>query len=234
MIKFNIITLFPEVFEKYLNSSIIKRAQKKKLIKIKIINLRNFAYDKHRTVDDRPYGGGPGMIIKADIIYKAISSLTKTKNKKRKIILLTPTGKQFTQKIAYKYLKLDELILICGHYEGIDARVEKFVNEQISIGPYILTGGELPAMVIVDAVTRLIPKVISFESLQEETQLKFENHRVKIIKKYPQYTRPESLTIKNKHGKKITLKVPKVLLSGDHQKIKKWRLKHKKTIDRKI
>ncbi len=230
MLRFDIITIFPEVFENYFNASIIKRAKEKKLIKIKIHNLRDFATDKHKTVDDKPYGGGPGMILKVEPIYKAIK---KIKNKKFKIqnsktILLTPNGKQFNQKLAYRYSKLDQLILICGHYEGIDARVEKFVDEKISIGPYVLTGGELPAMVIVDAVTRLIPGVIREESLQEEsftTKDKFE-----ILKEYPQYTRPAILTIKDKFGKLKKLKVPKVLLSGNHQKIKEWRMKRLKRV----
>ncbi|MCX7778631.1 MAG: tRNA (guanosine(37)-N1)-methyltransferase TrmD, partial [Patescibacteria group bacterium] len=228
--QFDILTLFPNVFEQYFNTSILKRAQKKKLIKIIIHNLRNFASDKHRTVDDKPYGGGPGMILKVEPIYKAISSILKRpklQSTNYKIILLTPQGKQFNQKIAQRYSKLKRLILICGHYEGVDARVEKLVDEKISVGPYILTGGELPAMVIVDAVTRLIPGVIKAESLVEETDLKIKNLKLKILREYPQYTRPAILTIKDKFGRIKVLKVPKVLLSGNHQKIKEWREKLK-------
>ncbi|MFN3301884.1 MAG: tRNA (guanosine(37)-N1)-methyltransferase TrmD [Patescibacteria group bacterium] len=229
MLTFHLITIFPNIFNEYFNTSILKRAQDKDLIKIKIYNLRDFATDKHKTVDDRPYGGGPGMILKAEPIYKAIryilKNLKKNKIENSKIILLTPQGKQFDQKIAQRYSKLKDLILICGHYEGVDARVEKFVDEKISIGPYVLTGGELPAMIIVDAVTRLVPGVIRSESLKEETNLKIENCKLKIVGEYPQYTRPAVLTIKDKSGKIKILKVPKVLLSGHHQKIKEWRIK---------
>jgi tRNA (guanine37-N1)-methyltransferase len=223
-LQFDIITIFPQVFANYFSTSIIKRAQIKKLIRIKIYNLRDFATDKHKTVDDRPYGGGPGMILKADVIYRAISKL-KIKTQNSKIVLLTPAGKQFNQKLARKFSKLDRLILICGHYEGVDARVEKFVDEKISVGPYVLTGGELPAMIVVDTVTRLIPGVIKTESLQEETNLEIENCKWRVVGEYPQYTRPPTLTIRNKSGRIKTLKVPKVLLSGNHQKIKEWRTK---------
>ena len=234
--QFDIITIFPEVFENYFNASIIKRAQKKGLIKIKIHNLRKWATDKHKTVDDKPYGGGPGMILKADVIYRAIKKIQDSgfRTKGSRIILLSPKGKQFNQKMAYWYSKLNRIILICGHYEGVDARVEKFVDEKISIGPYVLTGGELPAMVIVDAVTRLIPGVIKEESLKEESfsfkkdkknKLGIENWKLGNFYEYPQYTRPAVLTIKDKFGKIKILKVPKVLLSGNHQKIKEWRMK---------
>jgi tRNA (guanine37-N1)-methyltransferase len=201
MIKFEIITIFPEVFENYFNTSIIKRAKEKGLIEIKVHNLRKWAKDKHKTVDDRVYGGGPGMILKADVIYRAVKSLERSKNikKRSKTILLTPAGKQFNQKIAQRCAKLKRIILICGRYEGVDARVEKFVDEKISIGPYVLTGGELPAMVIVDAVTRLIPGVIKKESLEEES-FSFKKDKLGIghwdlgfYYEYPQYTRPAVL-----------------------------------------
>jgi tRNA (guanine37-N1)-methyltransferase len=179
------------------------------------------------------------MVLKIEPIYRSIfkNKKLKIKNKKSRIILLTPAGKQFNQKVAYRYSKLDHIILICGHYEGIDARVEKFVDEKISVGPYVLTGGELPAMTIVDAVTRLIPGVIKAESLQEESfslkmvaprqarGARFSN-QIKDLEKigeYPHYTRPEVLTIKDKSGRIKTLKVPKILLSGHHQKIGEWR-----------
>lgn len=223
--QFDIITIFPNIFENYFNTSIIKRAQEKKLVKIKVHNLRRWTTDAHKTVDDKPYGGGPGMILKTDILYKAIKGLTKSKNKKSKIVLFTPAGKQFDQKIVHRYSKLDRLILICGHYEGVDARVEKFVDEKISVGPYVLTGGELPAMLIVDAVTRLIPGVIRPKSLEEET-FTVRRRANKASGEYPQYTRPEVFTYKNKSGKIKKLRVPKVLLSGDHQKIKEWRRNH--------
>lgn len=221
MITFHILSIFPKIFADYFNTSIIKRAQQKKLIKIKIHNLRDFTKDKHKTVDDKPYGGGPGMILKLEPIYCSIfkNKALKIKNKKLlKIILLTPAGKQFDQKKAQSFSKLKNIILICGRYEGIDARVEKFVDEKISVGPYVLSGGELPAMTIVEAITRLIPGVIKKESLIEET------HNKNFIE-YNQYTRPEILTIRGKSGKIKMLKVPKVLLSGNHTKIKEWRNK---------
>jgi len=253
--QFDIITIFSEVFDTYFNTSILKRAQRKKLIKIKIHNLRRWACDKHKTVDDTPYGGGPGMILKVEPLWRAISTLSKTKNKKskiknpnektkkQKIILLTPKGKQFDQKMAQRFSKLDRIILICGRYEGVDARVEKFVDEEISVGPYVLTGGELPAMLIVDAVTRLVPGVIKPESLEEETfvsridtNLTTNSTNIRKISgqisansrviEYPQYTRPEVFTYKDKSGKIRKLKVPKILLSGNHKKITEWRQRH--------
>jgi tRNA (guanine37-N1)-methyltransferase len=226
--QFDIITIFPNIFDCYFNESIIKRAQAKKLVKINIRNLRDYTNDKHQTVDDRPYGGGPGMILMIEPIYKAVTALKK-RNKKRRIILLSAKGKKFNQKMAQKFSKLDQLILICGRYEGVDERVAKYVaDEEISIGDYILTGGEVPAMVIVDAVTRLVPGVISQESLKEESfsdarysksDFKIKNCKSKIIKEYPQYTRPE-----NFRG----WRVPQVLLSGNHQKIEEWRKKQMK------
>lgn len=225
MLQFDILTIFPGMFDCYFSESIISRAQKKQLIKIKIHNLRNWTTDKHQTVDDRPYGGGPGMILKVEPIYRALKSIipehpkfklkkTKIRNQKSKIVMLDPTGKQFNQRMAEKYSKLKRIVLICGRYEGFDARVAKFVDEKISIGNYILTGGELPAMVIVDACARLVPGVIGKkEALLEETFVK--NGYVE----YPQYTRPE-----NFRG----MKVPKILLSGDPKKIAEWRQKHAK------
>lgn len=228
MIQFDFITIFPHIFDSYFNTSIVYRAQKSGLIKIKIHDLRTWTSDKHKTVDDRPYSGGPGMVLKVGPLYRAISTLTKIKNQKSKVILLTPRGKQFDQKMAKRFSRLDRIILVCGRYEGVDERVNKFVDDKISVGPYILTGGELPAMVIVDAVTRLIPDVITPESLQEETfSLSNVNCQMSTVNLgYPQYTRPEVFTYKDKHGKVKKLRVPKVLLSGDHQKIKQWRERH--------
>jgi len=227
MLKFDIITIFPEVFKEYFNTSIIKRAQQKKLVKINVHNLRDFTKDKHKTVDDKPYGGGPGMILKIEPIYKALKKIKGSRFKVQdlKTILLSPAGKQFDQKTAQKFSKLKQILFICGRYEGIDARVEKFVDEKISVGPYVLSGGELPAMTMVEAITRLVPGVIKAESLKEETNLKIENCKLKITGEYPQFTRPEVLTIREKNGKIKKLKVPKVLLSGNHQAIKKWREK---------
>ncbi len=229
MIYFEIISIFPHIFDSYFNTSIVNRAIRRGLIRIKIHDLRKWTKDKHRTVDDRPYGGGPGMIMKADIIYQALESIqgknfNKTdRNKSQKIILLTPSGKQFDQRIAEKHSHFKKLIFICGHYEGFDARVEKFVDEKISVGPYILTGGELPAMAIIDSITRLIPGAIRRESLNEESFSKSVGNF-----EYPQYTRPEILTVNNGRGTIKKFKVPKVLLTGDHRKIREWKLNHLK------
>jgi tRNA (guanine37-N1)-methyltransferase len=204
MIKFDIITIFPDIFNSYFKESIIKRAQEKHLIKINIHNLRDYTTDKHKTVDDKPYGGGPGMVLMIEPIYKAVKKI-KGKSK-AKVILFSAKGKKFDQKMAKRFSKLDKLIMICGHYEGVDERIAKHIaDEEISIGDYILTGGEIPGMIVVDAVTRLIPGVLGKKESLEE-----------IKGSYPVYTRPE---IFNK------LKVPKTLLSGDHKKIEEWRKK---------
>lgn len=217
--QFDIITIFPNIFDSYFNESILKRAQDRKLIKIKIHNLRDFTDDKHKQIDDRPFGGGPGMVLMAEPIIKCLDKiLIKSKTEKIKIILFSPAGKQLNHKIVKQYSKLDRIILICGRYEGIDARVEKFINEKISIGNYVLSGGEIPAMVTIEAVSRLLPEVLgNSESANDDSFVK-ENYL-----EYPQYTRPEELKIKNKN-----LKVPKILLSGDHGKIQEWREKHSK------
>lgn len=219
--RFEIITIFPQIFDSFLKTSIIKRARDKKLINIRIHDLRKWSADKHKTIDDKPYGGGPGMIFKVDTVYKALKSLNKEKKQKQIIVLLTPKGKQFDQKMAKKLSKKDRIILICGRYEGFDHRINKLVDERISIGPYILNGGEVPAMTLIEAMTRLLPKVIREESLKEESFEFFKNRS-----EYPQYTRPEVFTYKDKSGKLKTLKVPKVLLSGNHAKIKKWKERH--------
>jgi len=216
--KFDIITIFPKIFDSYFNESIIKRAQRKKLVKINVHNLRDYTIDKHKTVDDRPYGGGFGMVLMVEPILKAVAALKKkrAKNvKKTKVILLSAKGKKFDQKMARRFSKLDQMIIISGRYEGVDERVAKYVaDEEISIGDYILTGGELPVMVLVDTITRLIPGTITKGSLEEESFSK-----EKYIE-YSHYTRPEKVIIDNK-----TRSVPKVLLSGNHQKIEEWRKK---------
>lgn len=218
--KFHLITIFPDIFSSYINESIIWRARKKKKIEIKVHDLRRWTTDKHKTVDDTPYGGGAGMVMKADVIFKAIKSITRGKKKKsRKIILLSAQGKTWSQQLAQKYSKLDEIIFICGRYEGVDERVKNFADVEISIGDYVLTGGELPALIILDSLTRLIPGVLgNKESACDES------HSKKGVLEYPQYTRPEALTI----GKK-NYRVPKVLLSGNHQEIEKWRNENLKT-----
>ena len=207
--KIDIITLFPEMFKGPFEESIIKRAQEKELVEINIHNLRDWATDKHKTLDDKPYGGGGGMVLMVEPIYKALKDL-KTKNSK--VVLLTPQGKVFNQKKAQQLSKLKHLILIAGHYEGFDERIrEHLIDEEISIGNYVLTGGELPAMVVIDSIVRLIPGVLGTEeSLIDET------HTKPGYTKYPVYTRPE-----NFRG----WKVPETLLSGNHKEIEKWRKK---------
>lgn len=207
--KIDILTLFPKMFQGPFEESIIKRAQDKGLAKIEIHNLRKWARDKHKTVDDRPFGGGTGMILMVEPIDSALKELRK---KDSKVILLTPQGKVFNQKIARKFSKEKHLILICGHYEGVDERVrEHLVNEEVSIGDYVLTGGELPAMVVTEAVIRLIPGV-----LEKPEAIKNESFQSPIILEYPQYTRPANFK---------GWKVPEILLSGNHKKIAQWRKK---------
>lgn len=208
---FDVISLFPEAFS-YFNISILKRAQQRGIIKINIINPRDFTIDKHKKVDDKPYGGGPGMVMKIEPIWKAVQfSRSKSKTQKSKIIIFSPRGKKFDQKMARRLAKYNQLILICGHYEGVDERVAKYIaDEEISVGDYILSGGEIPAMIVVDAVSRLIPGVLGkYESLED------------IKGSYPTYTRPE-IFYPHPKNKKIVWRVPKILLSGHHQKIAAW------------
>jgi len=216
--KFNIITIFPRIFDSYFNESILKRAQKKNLIEISIHDLRRWTTDNHKTADDSPYGGGPGMVMKIEPIYKAVKEIKlKTKNYKPKtrIILFSAKGKSYTQTDARRLVKYDQIILICGRYEGVDERVaEHIVDEELSVGNFVLTGGEIPAMIVVDTVSRLIPGVLGKkESLAEES---FGEDG---CKEYPQYTRPEKFN---------NWKVPEVLLSGNHKTIKEWREKQNK------
>lgn len=215
--KFNILTIFPNIFDSYFNESILKRALEKKIITIKIHDIRDFTNDKHKTVDDTPYGGGPGMVMKVEPIYRALKSIRK--NKKSRVILFSAKGKQFKQEDAKRLAKYDQLILICGRYEGIDERVKKFVDEEIAVGEYVLTGGEIPAMVVVDSVTRLLPNVLgNIESTESES------FTIEGKLEYPQYTKPAEFKANGK-----VYKVPKVLLSGDHGKIEQWR--NKRTIN---
>lgn len=212
--RIDILTIFPEMFDPVLNESIIKRAQKKGKLWLIVHNLRDYTTDKHKKVDDKPFGGGPGMVMQIQPIYdalKEIVKLSKISKKNRRIILLSPQGKTLDQKVASRLSKYKQLILICAHYEGVDERVKKYlVDEEISIGDYVLTGGELPAMVLVDAVTRLIPGVLGRkESLQQES---FRDN----LLEYPQYTRPADFK---------GWKVPKILLSGDHNNITNYRQK---------
>lgn len=245
--QFSIITIFPKIFDSYLNESIIKRAQKNKKIKINIINLRDFALRQapfqglrarqglerqgkrpiyqRQTIDDKPYGGGPGMVFKIEPMIRAIGSILKlkSKNEKVKIILFSASGKQFNSKMASEWAKkYNRIIMIAGHYEGVDERIKKVIQDlgfkfqEVSIGPYVLTGGELPAMVVVDAVSRHIPGVLGKDESLEEKR-----YGIGI----PMYTRPEIFV---DHGKRY--KVPKILLSGNHKKIDEWRNKYKKKL----
>lgn len=215
--KFDIITIFPNIFSSYFDESILARAQKKKLINIKAHDLRQWANDKHKRVDDSPYGGGPGMVFKAEPLYKAVMALKKVKNKKEKVktakqhvILFSAKGKIFTQDDARRLAKYGQLILICGRYEGVDERVAQHIaDEELSVGNFVLTGGEIPAMIVIDAVSRLVPGVLG-----KEASLKDESFCRAGYKEYPQYTRPEKFK---------GWGVPKVLLSGDHGEIEKWR-----------
>jgi len=235
--RFDILTIFPETIYNYCSESILGRAQKAGLIKIGAHNFRDYTADKHHRVDDSPYGGGPGMVLQVQPIYDCLKALgvlslrgtrlgrgrSNLQNKKiaalptvarndsrTKIIIMDPAGKKFDQKMAEKFSKLERLVIISGRYEGFDERIYKFVDEKISVGDYVLAGGELPALVLVESVSRLLPGVLgNEESLKEET----------IVGKneYPQYTRPEDF---------MGLKVPKILISGDHQKIAEWRKKY--------
>src|SRR5680860_1275867 len=222
--KFQIITIFPDIFTSYFDETVIKRAENKKLIDFKIHNLRDWTTDKHRTVDDTPYGGGAGMLMKIEPLYKALKDINKKSAKikpaKRKIILLSASGKKWNQRLAQKYSKLEEVVFVCGRYEGVDARIKKFIDEEISIGEYVLTGGELPAMVMIDSITRLLPGVLG-----NKTSVIEESHSEEGLAEYPQYTRPEIFEM---GGKK--LRVPKILLSGDHKKIEDWRKEQQKKI----
>ena len=239
---FDILTLFPKAFESYFGSSMLKRAQKRG-VTIRVHNIRDYTTDKRHITDDRPYGGGAGMVLKVEPLFRAISTLkkskilnpksetnSKSKKIKSKTFLMSPRGKQFDQRMAEKFSKLDHLILICGHYEGVDERVQKFIDGEIAMGPYVLTGGELPAMTIVDAVARLVPGVLgNKESLREETfvitkALKHKSTKAQTKREYPHYTRPE--TFEPTRG--TTWRVPKVLLTGNHKKINEWRKKHSK------
>ena len=205
----DIITIFPGMFSAVLDESIIKRAQAKGKVKILVHDLRRYSLDKHRKVDDRPFGGGSGMLMQAEPIFRAVESIKKKLKTKAKVVLLCPQGDQFTQLRAKELSKCKNLIVICGHYEGIDERVrEHLVDFEISIGDYVLTGGELPAMVLIDSVVRLIPGVLG-----DKNSLNFESFEGNLLE-YPQYSRPATFR---------RWSVPKILVSGAHEKIAVWR-----------
>jgi len=218
---FHIITIFPEIFESYFNESIIRRAKEKGKIKIKIYDLRGWAADRHRTVDDKPYGGGAGMVLRPEPIFKAVADIKKKigKKKKARVVLFSAKGRKYTQARAKKLAGFQHIIMICGRYEGIDERVAKHLaDEEISAGDFVLTGGEIPAMILTDSVTRLLPGVLG-----NKESLTLESHTEAGYLEHPHYTRPESFIVKKKK-----MNVPKVLLSGNHKTIEAWRKKNSK------
>lgn len=219
--KFDILTLFPEVINDYFEQGLLGRAQHSGLIQARAHNLRDWTDDKHQTVDDKPYGGGNGMVLKVEPVYRAVKEL-KGRRRKVKVVLLTPRGKKFDQKMAREYADLKQLIIISGRYEGVDERVaEHIADDQVSIGPYVLMSGDLPAMIMVEAVARLRSGVAGEEAWLEERQEKGG------FWEYPQYTRPEVFqpNAKNKWS------VPKTLIKGDHRAIKKWRQERGRLIE---
>lgn len=211
----DILTLFPDMFTNFLNESIIKRAINKEKVKINVHNIRDYSPFKNKQVDDYPYGGGAGMVLMCEPIFNAIEALRKNNTK---VIMLTPSGNTFNQKEAYSLAKEKHIILLCGHYEGFDERIKTIIDYEISIGDFVLTGGEIPAMAIVDAVVRLIPGVINEESLKNES---FNDN----LLDYPNYTKPAEFR---------GLKVPEVLLSGHHKNINEYRQKERKKITQKL
>ncbi|PIP66825.1 MAG: tRNA (guanosine(37)-N1)-methyltransferase TrmD [Parcubacteria group bacterium CG22_combo_CG10-13_8_21_14_all_41_9] len=236
--RFDIITIFPNIFDSYLNESILGRAQKNGLVEIKTHDLRDYTTYKHRTVDDSPYGGGVGMVMMVEPIYKALMSLrgsnsdrgnpvvdsgiaasANTPPRNDRSILLTPRGNRFTQKDAQRLTKYDQLVFVAGRYEGVDNRVSELVDEEISIGDFVLNGGELPALAIIESVARLIPGVLGKDESSKE-----ESFSDEISVEYPHYTRPEIFIDDNEKE----MKVPEILLSGDHKKIENWRKTQRK------
>ncbi len=237
--RFDVITIFPEIFGSFLKESLLAKAQDKGIVKINIRNLRDFAEGRHQVVDDKPYGGGPGMVLKIEPIFKAIRKIRSKKleiRKKSRVIFLSPRGKKFTQKLAEKWAKdLKQLVIVSGRYEGVDERIKKLADETISVGDFITLGGEVPAMAVIEAVARLIPGVVGRRESIEKLD-------------FPQYTRPEIFSPRLRaysaeaasaakagqgfggQAKKIVLRVPKILLSGNHKKIEEWRKKHSKEI----
>ena len=220
--KFNVLTIFPQLIDHYCSESILGRAQEDDLIDINSINIREFTDDKHNTVDAKPYGGGAGMVMKPEPIYKALKSidgLVDKENKNKKTILMSPRGKEYDQEMARSFSDLDELTIICGRYEGVDQRVVDYmIDQEVSIGPYVLAGGELPALTVVESTSRLISGVLGNpESLEEESYQRKADKSIET--EYPQYTRPQKFK---------DWEVPDVLLSGNHKKIDKWRKKNSK------
>jgi tRNA (guanine37-N1)-methyltransferase len=218
----HVVTIFPDMFDSYLNESLFKRARKKKLVEIVPHDLRDFTRDKHRKVDDRPFGGGPGMVVQVEPVWRAVNAIARRSRvpaKKRRTILFSLRGKKLDAPAAKRLARYDELVLICGRYEGVDERVAAHIaDEEISIGDFVLSGGELPALVLMEAVSRHLPGFLGKEGSLEE-----------INGSFPTYTRPEVFVAKDprhRAGRKAAWSVPKVLLSGDHKKIAAWRHSH--------
>ncbi len=203
--KIEVLTLFPEMFAGPLDASIVQRAREKKLLNLQVINLRDYTHDRHKTMDDKPFGGGPGMLLKPEPIFEAVENLAQ---KKTRMVLLTPVGRKFNQSIARELSQEEHLLLICGSYEGFDERVRRLAHDELSIGDYVLTNGALPAMVIIDAVTRLLPGVLGDDESSRDESFSHD------LLEYPHYTRPADFR---------GMKVPEVLLSGNHAEIEKWR-----------
>jgi tRNA (guanine37-N1)-methyltransferase len=223
--KITIITLFPEMFKGPFDHSIIKNAREKGLVEINYVNIRDFGAGTHKMVDDTEYGGGIGMVMKVDVLHKAIEE-SRIKNQesriREKVILLSATGKTYNQKLAKDFSQLDHLILICGHYEGIDARIKKYIDEEISVGDYVLTGGEIPAILIADSVSRLVPGVLPAGAAEDES---FSEVSDQLLLEYPHYTNPRSYDGQD---------VPEILLSGNHPKINAWRMNKALEITKKL
>ncbi len=226
-VRFDVLTIFPGMFEGYFTESIIKRARERGLLDVRVHDLRDWTTDKHHKVDDKPYGGGPGMVMKVEPFYRALKALKayrpkpEARSPKLRVILLSAKGKRFTHKDAVRLSKYERLVLLCGRYEGVDERVARHLaGEEISIGDFVLTGGELPAMTVIDAVSRHVPGVLG-----KAASLAEESHAEEGVTEYPQYTRPETFS----PAKRVSWKVPATLVSGDHAKVADWRAAKRKT-----
>ena len=209
--KIDVLTLFPEMFAGPLDFSMVKRARESGILSLRVINLRDYTHDRHKTVDDKPFGGGPGMLLKPEPIFEAVENLA---DEKTRVVMLTPVGRKFNQQMARELSQQEHLLFLCGAYEGFDERVRTLAQDEISIGDYVLTNGALPAMVVIDSITRLLPGVLGDEQSSQDESFSQETLE------YPHYTRPAEFR---------GMKVPEVLLSGNHAEIEKWRREQAKT-----